>query len=80
MINIYSKNFEEKIYSKLKPKHWHILKEKRVFFTKRGANDEPTVKLYKYLLFIKVNPEANVCPNFNLILMVNFTLIPLFNY
>ena len=32
------------------------------------------------LLFIKVNPEANVCPNFNLTLMVNFTLIPLFNY
>ena len=34
----------------------------------------------KYLLFIKVNPEANVCPNFNLTLMVDFTLIPLFNY
>ena len=34
----------------------------------------------EYLLFIKVNPEANVCPNFNLTLMVNFTLIPLINY
>jgi len=36
--------------------------------------------LFYYLLFIKVNPEAIVCPNFNLTLMVNFTLIPLFNY
>ena len=33
-----------------------------------------------YLLFIKVNPEANVCPNFNLTLMVNFTVLSLFNY
>jgi len=33
-----------------------------------------------YLLFIKVNPEANVCPNFILTLMVNFTLIPLISY
>jgi len=36
--------------------------------------------MWGHLLFIKVNPEANVCPNFNVTLIVNFTLIPLFNY
>jgi len=35
---------------------------------------------YIHLLFIKVNPKANCCPRFNLTLMLNFTVLPLFNY
>ena len=32
-----------------------------------------------YLLFLTVNPNAKCCPRFSLTLMINFTVLPLFN-
>jgi len=32
-----------------------------------------------YLLFLKVNPDAKLCPKFNLTSLLNFTILTLFN-
>jgi hypothetical protein len=43
-----------------------------IFFLKKKTNHS------YYLLFMKVNPNANCCPNFNLNSVLAFTVLPLF--